>query len=63
MDDKEIIYDHYKDTVSIIKNEEGKRNKYFIIILLHILILFLISINETSVYSIIKGNPLTEVKL
>lgn len=55
MDDKEIIYDHYKDTVSIIKNEEGKRNKYFIIILLHILILFLISINETSVYSIIKG--------
>ena len=55
MDDKEIIYDHYKDTFSIIKNEEGKRNKYFIIILLHILILFLISINEVSVYSIIKG--------
>ena len=55
MDDKEIIYDHYKDTFSIIKNEERKRNKYFIIILLHILILFLISINEASVYSIIKG--------
>lgn len=54
MNNNEILYDHYKDTVSIAKNEENKRNKMFIIILCHLLILFLISMNPQSIYNTIS---------
>lgn len=54
MNDVEILYDHYKDTVSIVKNEENKRNKMFIIILIHLLVLFLISIKPESIYNTVS---------
>lgn len=53
MNNNEILYDHFKDTVSIVKNEENKRNKMFIAIFIHLLILFLISINPESMYNTI----------
>lgn len=54
MNNIEILYDHYKDTVSIVKNEENKRNKMFIIILIHLLVIFLASIKPESMYNTIS---------
>ena len=36
MNNTEILYDHYKETINEIKRQENKRNKLFIIILIHI---------------------------
>jgi len=54
MDNNGILYDHYKDTVNIVKNEENKRNKMFIVILIHLIILFFISIKPESIYNTIS---------
>lgn len=54
MNNNEILYDHYKDTISIVKKEENKRNKMFVIILIHFIILFLISIKPESIYNTIS---------
>ena len=63
MNSKEILYDHYKDTVKIAKKEENKRNKLFIIILLHILILFLISIKPNSMFNIFSDLLIEKLKI
>lgn len=54
MEKNEILYDHYKDTVSNTKAEETKRNKLFIVILLHITILFLLLNNPDDIYNTIS---------
>ena len=48
MNEIDILYDHYKDTIVEIKNKEKKRNKLFIIVLIHIFILFLITLRPDS---------------
>ena len=53
MNNTEILYDHYKDTLNEVKKQEIKRNKLFLIIVVHIFILFLISIRPESMYNII----------
>lgn len=35
MNNTEILYDHYKDTIEETKKQESRRNKLFIIILIH----------------------------
>ena len=54
MSNIEILYDHYKETVNETKKQENKRNKLFVIILLHIFVLFLISIRPDSMTNIIS---------
>ena len=63
MNNIEILYDHYKETVSEIKKQENKRNKLFIIILLHILILFLISFKSQSMCNIISDILMEQWKI
>ena len=53
MDKNEVLYDHYRETVNQTKSEEVKRNKLFIIIILHILILLLITIHPQSIINTI----------
>lgn len=53
MNNTEILYDHYKDTLNEVKKTEIKRNKLFLIIVVHIFILFLISIRPESMYNVI----------
>ena len=48
MNNIEILYDHYKESVNEIKKQENKRNKLFILVLIHIFILFLISYRPES---------------
>ena len=40
MNNTEILYDYYKDTIEETKKQESRRNKLFIIILIHIFVLF-----------------------
>ena len=54
MSNIEILYDNYKETVNETKKQENKRNKLFVIILLHIFVLFLISIRPDSMTNIIS---------
>lgn len=54
MSNIEILYDHYKETVNETKKQENKRNKLFVIILLHIFVLFLISIRPDSMTNVIS---------
>ena len=63
MNNIEILYDHYKETVLEIKNQENKRNKLFVIILLHICILFLISFKAQSVCNIISDILMEQWKI
>ncbi|MBP3596222.1 MAG: hypothetical protein J6J60_02320 [Clostridia bacterium] len=50
----EILYDHYKETIDEIKKQENKRNNLFIIVLLHIFVLFLIFIKPESMCNTIS---------
>lgn len=54
MNNTEILYDHYKDTINETKQQEIKRNKLFIIILIHIFVLFLISYRPESICNTIS---------
>lgn len=54
MSNTEILYDHYKETINETKKQESKRNKLFIIILIHIFILFLISFRPESMCNTIS---------
>lgn len=53
MDDLSIIYDHYKDTCTLIKNSEKERNKLFIILSLLITGLYLLAIEPNSLFQVI----------
>lgn len=54
MDKLDIIYDHYKDTNEIQKENEKNRNKIFIILCVCILILMLMTIYPNNVYENIQ---------
>lgn len=54
MSNTEILYDYYKETINETKKQESKRNKLFIIILIHIFILFLISFRPESMCNTIS---------
>ena len=55
MNNTEILYDHYKETINETKRQENKRNKLFIIVLIHILALFLISFRPKSMCNAISN--------
>lgn len=50
----ELYYDHYKETCELQRNNEQKRNKYFIYFTITILILLLTSKYENNLYSYLK---------
>lgn len=54
MNNTEILYDHYKDTIEETKKQESRRNKLFIIILIHIFVLFLVSYKPESMCNVIS---------
>lgn len=54
MNNIEILYDHYKETINEIKKQENKRNYLFIMVLIHILVLFLITLRPESVCNTIS---------
>ena len=54
MTSQDILYDHYKNTVNEIKQQEIKRNKLFILIILHIFILLLISLKPDGICNAIS---------
>lgn len=54
MNNTEILYDHYKETINETKQQERKRNKLFIIILIHIFVLLLISYRPESICNTIS---------
>lgn len=54
MNNTEILYDHYKDTTEETKKQESRRNKLFIIILIHIFVLFLVSYKPESMCNVIS---------
>jgi hypothetical protein len=54
MDALEIIYDHYKDTFTLIKDSEKERNKIFIILCLLITGLYLLAIEPNSLYQVLR---------
>ena len=63
MESKELLYDHYKDTINIVKDEEVKRNKLFIIMIVHILILFLITMHPQGIFKTIDGLLVENLKV
>lgn len=63
MNNIEILYDHYKETINEIKKQENKRNHLFIIILIHIFFLFLISLRPESVCNTISDLLMEQWKM
>lgn len=63
MNNTEILYDHYKETINQIKKQENKRNHLFIIVLIHIFILFLISLRPESVCNTISDLLMEQWKM
>lgn len=63
MSNTEILYDHYKETINETKKQESKRNKLFIIILIHIFILFLISFRPESMCNTISDLLMEQWKM
>lgn len=49
MERKEILYDHYKETCKLCRNNEKERNKLFIILCILITVLFLFIVEEANV--------------
>lgn len=54
MDNKEIMYDHYKDTYQIQNNNEKTRNKLFLVLCFAILVLMMMIIYPDNVYENIQ---------
>lgn len=54
MEEIDLLYSHYNDTFSILKDKEKKRDRLFIILFLLMMLLFLFSINQDSMYQMIK---------
>lgn len=58
MEKSELLYDHYKDSYSLIKNAEIERNRLFVHLAILVTVLFLISIdpnNSNTLFSIIES--------
>ena len=54
MDKMNIIYDHYKDTFLLQKDNEKNRNKLFIVLCICILILMLMIVYPNNIYKNIQ---------
>ncbi len=63
MNNTEILYDHYKESVNEIKKQENKRNKLFILVLIHIFILFLISYRPESMCKVFSDLLMDQWKI
>lgn len=63
MNNTEILYDHYKEIVNETKKQENKRNKLFVIILIHIFILFLISYRPESMCKVFSDLLMEQWKI
>lgn len=63
MNNTEILYDHYKESVNEIKKQENKRNKLFILVLIHIFILFLISYRPESMCKVFSDFLMDQWKI
>ena len=50
----ELYYDHYKETCELQRNNEQKRNKYFIYFTISIIILLLTTKYENNIYTYFK---------
>ncbi len=55
MNNLEILYDHYKETCIIAKDNEKARNRLFIIVSIVISMLFLFSYDNNSIIGLIKS--------
>ena len=53
MDKPDLLYDHYKETYSIIKDNLIQRNRFFIMLLVIITLQFLFAISPKSIITII----------
>jgi len=53
MEELELLYDHYKETFSIIKEQLSSRNKFFILLFLIMTVQFLFAVSPDSFASII----------
>lgn len=63
MESKELLYDHYKDTVAQVKEEETKRNKLFISIIGHMFILFLVTMYPQGSFETIDKLLIENLKI
>lgn len=54
MEKIDIQYDHYKETFKIIRDSEKERNKLFIIVIVHILVMFLFIVKPNEIYQTIN---------
>ena len=55
MDSLELLYDHYKDTFQLIKENEVTRNKMFIYFIVLLSVLYLLAIEPDSLHSSINS--------
>lgn len=53
MDKLELLYDHYKETFSIIKEDVNNRNRFFVILFIVMSLQFLFAISPESITSLI----------
>lgn len=54
MEKIDIQYDHYKETFKIIRDNEKERNKLFIIVIIHVLLIFLFMVKPNEIYQTIN---------
>lgn len=54
MEKIDIQYDHYKETFKIIRENEKERNKLFIIVIIHVLVIFLFMVKPNEIYQTIN---------
>lgn len=54
MEKIDIQYDHYKETFKIIRDNEKERNKLFIIVIIHVLVIFLFMVKPNEIYQTIN---------
>lgn len=55
MDKVELLYDHYKETVSIIKNTIAQRNRFFVMVFIVVALQFLFATSPDSISYLIIG--------
>lgn len=53
MDNVDLLYDHYKDSFSLIKKSQAERNRFFIILCILIAMLFLFAVDPINTESTI----------
>lgn len=54
MNKVELLYDHYKETFSIIQNNLKQRNRFFVIMFLTMALQLLLALSPNSIFSLIN---------